>query len=90
MFARSSFIIAVVSVLALIAGEADAVKAAESARRRLKAAKATKSPKSTKSSKGTSVPTQSPTFGGYVSRRMLLGDRRLTLQYMMDRFNKEG
>ena len=60
-----------------------------------KSPKAPKSPKSPKAPKSPSMKsskaTTKPTDGCYPTGRMLdMGDRRLTLQYMTDRFNEDG
>ena len=77
---RFSFLIAVVFVLALIASEVNAGSA--------KSAKSKSAKSSGKSSKSKSGKSSSDAW----DRRVLedMGDRRLTLQYMTDRFKEEG
>ena len=91
MFApRSSFLIAAVAVLALIAAEVDADKSARNARQ-LKGGKGSKSPKSPKTPKSMKT-SKAPKYGAVWRRTVMpdMGDRRLTLQYMADRFKEEG
>jgi hypothetical protein len=60
----------------------------EKATKSAKGAKGTKSPKGSKGT--TAAPTTAPTGWGYRRRMLDMGDRRLTLQYMTDRFKEEG
>ena len=58
-----------------------------------KSGKSSSSPSSSPSESPSGSPSGSPSFGGYYQTRMLeseMGERKLSLQYMTDRFNEEG